>query len=202
MTPHNTFLNLVTKQKNKEQDKNIWENSPYKDLVSLQSNNAGVVGEDFFQSICESSGIKATIDGTKTKKVGGGFGDGIVKNSKDLLVRPEIKLAHQGSTSNNFQHELGETPWNADFLVFIDISPKCIYLTIFKNFNEDFYKSGKKCEPYFPTKSITWRKKSGSFKLDTTVKINEDNIKLGNTVKITQDTNFSEIGTFIKSKIG
>ena len=74
-------------------------------------------------------------------------------------------------------------------MCFIDISPDKIYITIFKNWKEDFYRksglnSNKKCEPYFPTKSITWRKKSGAFKLDTTVKINNNNIKEGYCVKV------------------
>ena len=54
-------------------------------------------------------------------------------------------------------------------------------ITIFKNFDEKFYKnSGSnskiKCEPYFPSKSICWRKQKGAFKLDTSVKINEANV--------------------------
>ena len=36
--------------------------------------------------------------------------------------------------------------------------------------------SKNKCSPYFNTKSITWRKQKGAFKLDTTININEKNI--------------------------
>jgi len=69
-------------------------------------------------------------------------------------------------------------PWKAEFMIFLDIAPKKIYITIFKNFTREFYeKSGRdcgiKCEPYFPTKSITWRKQKGAFKLDTSMNINE-----------------------------
>ena len=156
----------------------------------------GVFGEKLIQSFCEKSNIKSSIDGVRTKKIGGGDGDGVIKKSTS-----EIKTSTQGSSiSNNFQHDLGEKPWNANFMIFLDISPKCIYLTIFKNFTEEFYKSGSKCEP-FPTKKVTWRKKSGAFKLDTSVKINEESIKLGNTLKITEDTTSVEIGNFINSKI-
>ena len=63
-----------------------------------------------------------------------------------------------------------------------------IYLTIFKKFDEEFYKSGLKCFPYFPTRKITWRKQSVAFKLDTTEKIN-DNIDL------------NDLKAFILSKI-
>lgn len=86
-------------------------------------------------------------------------------------------------------------------MLFIDISPDCIYITIFNNFTEEFYKSGNKCIPYFPTKSITWRKGSGAFKLDTTIKINEDNIINGYTFKITKDITVNDLKIFILSKI-
>ena len=48
------------------------------------------------------------------------------------------------------------------------------------SFTEEFYKksgcdSSVECSPYFPTKSICWRKQKGAFKLDTTVAINSKN---------------------------
>lgn len=196
ITPHSLLTNLIMLQKNKEKKQDIWENSPFKDLATMQSNNVGNVGEGLIHNICTHAGIQADIDGSKTKKIGGGAGDGIIK---DKTV--EIKTAVQGSTSTSFQHELGEMPWNADYIIFIDISPQQLYLTIFPNFTEDQYKSGNKCEPYFPTKSVTWRKGKGAFKFDTTININESNISKGFSIKITETTNFSEIGQFIDNII-
>lgn len=174
----------------------IWRDSIYKDIVKLQSNNVGNVGETFIQMICNYCNINANIDGLKTKALGGGIGDGNI-NNKSI----EIKTSYRGSITSTFQHELGETPWKAEIMLFIDISPDCIYITIFNNFTEELYKSGNKCIPYFPTKSITWRKKSGAFKLDTTIKINEDNIIKGYTFKITKDITVNDIKKFILSKI-
>jgi hypothetical protein len=196
ITPSNLFIQLIEIQRSKEQKQDIWKDSPYKELVKLQSNNAGNVGEGFIQNICDHARILANVDGTKTKKIGGGVGDGTIK---DKTV--EIKTAHQGCTSNNFQHELGEMPWNAEYMIFIDISPQCIYLTVFKNFTESEYKSGNKCDPYFPTKSVTWRKGKGAFKLDTTVVINEANISKGYAFRITDATNFEEMKEFIDLQI-
>ena len=183
---------MIIKQKEKEEDLDIWEDSPYKDLVKLQSNNAGNVGETFIQNLCDTCGIEALVDGSKTKEMGGGIGDGII-----LGKSVEIKTSHMGSKYNNFQHELGETPWKSEFMIFIDVAPKCIYLTIFKNFNEEIYKSDVKCGPYFPTKIVTWRKKTGAFKLDTTLKINESNIKKEYTFKIDSSSDLNELRTFI-----
>lgn len=193
-TPHNLLTNLILAQKNKEKKQDIWENSPFKDLATMQSNNVGNVGEGLIHNICAQAEIPVDVDGSKTKKIGGGAGDGIIKGKT-----VEIKTAVQGSTSPSFQHELGEMPWNAEYMAFIDISPQQLYLTIFPNFTEEQYKSGNKCEPYFPTKSVTWRKGKGAFKFDTTVSINELNVSKGVTIKITATTNFAEIGQFIDS---
>ena len=122
------FINIINKQKEKEHKKDIWKNSHYKELVKLQSNNVGNVGEELINNICKASCINANCDGSKTKKIGGGEGDG-----KIMGVTVEIKTAHQGSSSSSFQHELGEVPYNsAKYMIFIDISPTCIYNNIQK----------------------------------------------------------------------
>lgn len=194
--PHGIFIEMINRQKEKEININIWKNSPYKDLVKLQKNNVGNVGETFIENICNNCDIINKIDGSKTKKRGGGFGDGFI-NNKTI----EIKTSHRGSKYPSFQHELGETPWKSEFMIFIDIDPNCIYLTIFNNFTKEFYKNGNKCYPYFPSKCVTWRKKTGCFKLDTTLKINEDNIKKGNTFKITSFISLKSLKDFIMLKI-
>lgn len=195
-SPNDIFIESIDNQKQKEEMADIWKDSPYKDLVKLQSNNVGNVGEMFIQKLCDICDIQAEVDGSKTKNLGGGMGDGIILNKS-----VEIKTSHRGCNTPNFQHELGETPWKPEFMIFIDVSPNCVYLTIFKNFNEDFYKSAKKCDPYFPTKSITWRKGCGAFKLDTSIKINETNIIKKHTFKIDGTISLYELKTFILSKI-
>jgi hypothetical protein len=85
-------------------------------------------------------------------------------------------------------------------MIFIDISPNDIYITIFKNFSEQSY-TGKDflCVPYFPTKTVTRRKGIGNFKLDTTVKINEECVKNGYSIKFKD--NINEIKDFINRTI-
>ena len=194
-TPTNALLTIITEQKEKENRLDIWKNSVFKFLPNLQSNNIGNVGEMFLGKICEIQQIESEIDGTKTKKVGGGAGDGII-NGKTV----EIKTAHCGGNTS-FQHELGEFPWHADYMAFIDVDPSCVYMTIFPNFTEEQYKNCVRCEPYFPTRSFCWRKKSGAFKLDTTPKLNEQSILNGYTIKITEDTPFAMIGDFIRRTV-
>lgn len=196
MSAQDIIINLINIQKEKEEKNNIWIDSPYKDLIKLQSNNIGIIGEKFIEELCKINEIKVKIDGSKTKKIGGGYGDGKIK---DKYI--EIKTAHQTSKNSLFQHELGETPWKSDYIIFVDIAPYNIYITIFKNFNEEHYKNKINCEPYFPSKIITWRKNSGAFKLDTSVKINETNIVNKYTIKITEITKNIEIKDFINNSI-
>ena len=193
---HDMCVSIIQLQKEKEDKQDIWKNSPYKDLVKLQSNNVGNVGEELINQICKNSGIDADCNGAKTKKIGGGEGDG-----KIMSIPVEIKTAHQGSSSPSFQHELGEVPWKGSkYMLFVDISPECIYLTIFKNFDEKTYKSKEKL-PCFPTKAITWRKQKGAFKLDTSVKINEISDENGHALKITPTTPNDSVASFIRKII-
>ena len=156
-------------------------------------------GEKIIAEFCKRGNIPSEIDGLKTKELGGGVGDGII-NGKTV----EIKTARLGSNNISFQHELGECPWVADYMIFLDIAPEKMYLTIFKNFTEEFYKSSGcdsslKCVPYFPTKSICWRKQKGAFKLDTSVTINN---KSEFTFTLDTDaSNWIEMTKFINSSI-
>ena len=195
--PSNSLVKLISDQKRKEEKKNIWEKSPYRDLPNLQSNNTGIVGENFINLLCINSKIPVCIDGTKTKKKGGGNGDGKIK---DKWV--EIKTSHQGvGRGKTFQHELGETPWKSNYMIFLDIAPQYCYLTILPRFTEELCKKDIKFSPYFPTKSICWRKQKGNFKFDTSVNLNEQSIIKGNTIKITDKTTYKQIGKFIDNLI-
>ena len=175
----NSFTTLATDLINKKhmqkQKRDIWGNSEWKNISELENDDVGGVGEEIINELCKKSQIVSEIDGTKTKQAGGGLGDGTINGETC-----EIKTARLGSSGSSFQHELGEVPWKAKFMIFLDIAPKKMYITIFPNFIEEFYKksgvdNSYKCSPYFPTKSITWRKQKGAFKLDTSININEKN---------------------------
>ena len=181
-----------------ELQSNIWQGSQWHHISDLENDYVGKVGEEFLENLCSNANIQAKINGMLTKERGGGNGDGFIKNKS-----VEIKTARQGSSSSTFQHELGETPWKADYIAFIDISPNKFYITLFPNFSEEFYKkSGEnskiKCDPIFPSKSITWRKKAGAFKLDTTISINEKNKY---TFVWDETKNYDEFAKFINNII-
>ena len=172
----NVFKQTLEHQYEKKQKRDIWENSEWKHIAELENDDVGKVGEQTINQLCVNAGITSNIDGSKTKELnGGGKGDGSI-----YCKSVEVKTARLGSSGDSFQHELGENPWNAEFMLFLDIAPDKMYITIFPNFSQEFYKksgtdSKVKCNPYFPTKSICWRKQKGAFKLDTTTSINKEN---------------------------
>jgi len=191
--------NLINKKYTQKQKRDIWGNSEWKNISELENDDVGGVGEEIINGFCKNSQIVSEIDGTKTKQIGGGIGDGTIKGETC-----EIKTARLGSSGSSFQHELGEVPWNAKNMIFLDIAPNKMYITIFPNFTEEFYKksgvdSSNKCSPYFPTKSITWRKQKGAFKLDTSINMNEENKY---TFKIdSETTDYSKFKIFVDNII-
>ena len=195
-TPYNLMTKIIDETVKKEKQNNLWINSDFKKLPQLQTNNVGKVGEDFIENICKILNIESNIDGIKTREKGGGIGDGKIKNKYI-----EIKTAHIGSNGSTFQHELGETPWKADYMSFIDIDTNIIYFSIFKNFSENQYRNCVNCEPYFPSRSFCHRKKQGAFKFDTTKKLNETAVSNNYTLKINKDTTFEEVYKFINYRI-
>ncbi len=189
------FANIATEMINamhqKKQKRDIWSKSKWKHIADLENDDVGKVGEQIINELCKLASMPSEIDGVKTKKIGGGNGDGIINNKT-----VEIKTARLGSSGSTFQHELGEVPWHSDFMLFLDIAPEKMYITLFPNFSEEFYKtsgcnSNIKCGPYFESKSITWRKQKGAFKLDTTVDINKKN-----KYTFTIDTNATDLIKF------
>ena len=50
MNPEQCLIHLIEEELDNENSFDIWKNSPYKNLVKLQSNNVGKVGEKLVQS--------------------------------------------------------------------------------------------------------------------------------------------------------
>lgn len=191
--PSAVLSDLIEEQRYKEEVGNIWQSSSFGGITRLKSNNVGIVGEKLVREACLHNNINAYINGSRMRTRGGGIGDGRIKEKT-----VEIKTSHLGR-SGTFQHELGEYPWKADYLIFIDITPSNFYLTILPNFSEkDYMCKGFKCVPHFPTKSITRRKGIGNFKFDTSIKLNT---KSNATIEIKDNTSMSELGNFIDACI-
>jgi hypothetical protein len=171
-----------------------WKDSIFSGIEKLEKNNVGVFGETLFQSLCERSSIPSDVNGTKTKKRGGGDGDGIVNG-----FSVEVKTAMIGN-SGTFQHELGEIPYKYNKFAFIDIEPTGYYLTILdNNLTEEQYKNGGRFTA-FPNKKITWRKEKGAFKFDTSPNLNIFSMSLGYSIFVNQETEDEKIFEFIRSR--
>jgi len=175
-----------------------WSNSEYKEINELHPNNVGNFGEKYIKNICLLCDIECDIDGSKTKKIGGSYiGDGKIKGNS-----VEVKTARLGN-NNTFQHELGEHPWHSDYILFVDITPNNIYISIFKNFTKEHYNTvHRSAKPYFD-KMITRRKEkseenSGNFKLT----LNENDLKFSKyTFIINNNTTKESLKNFINTSI-
>ena len=68
--------NLINKKYEKKQKRDIWSESEMKNISKLENDDIGKVGEEIINSFCNKANINSNIDGTKTKQIGGGIGDG------------------------------------------------------------------------------------------------------------------------------
>lgn len=190
---------IVKDFKTKQDERNIWGDSPYKDIAALECDYVGKVGETMIQQMCDLAGVDAKINGLTTKERGGGEGDGTIKGKT-----VEIKTARQGASTQSFQHELGEKPEKSDLMLFLDISPTHMDMTLFPNYSREFYvESGNENvkTKHFPTKSVTWRKRCGAFKLDTTVAINNINVENNTAFRIDSSMSFEKFKEYVDKVI-
>jgi len=141
----------------------IWGNSDWGHIGDFGTSDIGLSGELFISTLCNLSLIESDICGKKTKK-NKVSGDGTIKKRSCEIKTSRIS----SSKKQQFTHELGLTPWDVDFMVFLDISPNMVFITIFPNFSKAFYKksasdSSFKCDPVFSTASFSQRKLKGNF---------------------------------------
>ena len=191
-------VDIIDIEKNKQHiGDNSWDNTIYRDINRLKANNVGNVGEKIVQTLFSKCGIDCNVDGSMTKQSGGGTGDGYI-----LGNTVEIKTARQGKT-RTFQHELGEHPWKSSFMILVDFTPSCYYLTIIKNFSKKHYiTNNRNALPYFD-KTITRRKQNtntpGAFKLTLNLKdLEKDGDHI---IKICDKTTIKHVTEFVNKQI-
>ena len=189
-----SIIDAIYDQKKK---RNIWENSKWSHIAELENDDVGKAGERIIAEFCNRGNIPSEIDGIKTKELGGGVGDGVI-NGKTVEIKTALPWLQQQFISTR----TGRMSWVADYMIFLDIAPEKMYLTIFKNFTEEFYKEMrliKEVCALLPNKVNLLEKAKGAFKLDTTVAINK---KSEFTFTLDSDTsNWDEMTEFINSKI-
>lgn len=184
---------IINIEKTKQDNGDLmWSRSPFKSINELKINNVGIIGEKVIKEMLKMSGIYTDIRGSSSREL---LGDGLIKNKS-----VEIKTARLGK-SRTFQHELGEEPWLPNYLLFVDFTPKCFYITIMKNFSEEHYLSPKRrANPYF-NKAITRRKETACFKLTINELDIANSISLGNTISVNSEISPEIVNKFFNSKI-
>ena len=87
---------LINKKHEKKKKRNIWNESKWKFINHLENDDVGGVGEEIIDKWCKVAFIDSDINGKKTKKIGGGVGDGTISGRTC-----EIKTARLGSDRIN-----------------------------------------------------------------------------------------------------
>jgi hypothetical protein len=159
------MVSIILDVQKKREQRDIWDNCDWEHIGNFTPSDVGVSGELFISALCNLSLIESDICGKKTKK-NKVSGDGTIKKRSC-----EIKTSRFSSGKNQqFTHDLGLTPWDTDFMIFLDISPSMVFISIFPNFSEAFYRKSAsdpsfKCEPVFSTTSFSHQKRKGSFSI-------------------------------------
>ena len=90
--------NLINKKYEKKQKRDIWSESEMKNISKLENDDIGKVGEEIINSFCKKANINSNIDGTKTKQIGGGIGDGKINGKtceiKTAKSNQEVPVIH------------------------------------------------------------------------------------------------------------
>ena len=121
------FKSLIIKEIELESKNNIWNNSSIKEIQYLKIDTVGRIGEKFiYDALKKQNKVELFWDGDANT--------GQLDGTYDMLInkkRFEIKTARLGK-GGNFQHEaIKQNGW--DKLLFVDIAPNKLYLTIIDN---------------------------------------------------------------------
>ena len=184
--PLHILVNLSSKIFNENIKICPWQNSIFETLNKLKNDHSGKVGELFIETLCINGDINHEYKGDTLSK--DGTYDIIINNKKI-----EIKTAKIG-IHNSFQHENIRTD-GYDYLIFLDITPSNIYITILPKFDLKIKSNIFERTPHLRKGS------SDVYKIDFNIKILEKMIIKNNSLKISDKTDLEEIYTFIENLI-
>lgn len=130
--------------------KSSWQGGVYESMIALEIDERGQVGEELSVEILRMNGCKIDYDPNQTD----------YEKGWDLMsngLKLEVKTATIGKANPTFQHESLSPQRDFDAIVFIDVAPNDIYLTILTKKEIDW-------------KKLHHRKNSGVYKMDWNVK--------------------------------
>ena len=140
-----------------EKYKTSWDKSPWKYFRKLPKEDKLEIIKLFMERICCLSNIEIT----KHKSI-------FYIHEKSFKMYISMSPNQYGVYKKQNYYLLGKTPWKTDYLMFINISPKKIYMTILKNFTENYYRITSSTPNFvhnhdFPVRSIEWNNVTNDF---------------------------------------
>jgi hypothetical protein len=155
----------------KKTQKFVWNDSIFEDIKTyLSIDERGQLGEEIIYDICKGNSRLNVIYDSSVTDAEKGYD--IIINDKKI----EIKTATITSNSGMFQHEHLEAQRDYDFILFLDIAPNEVFLTLVKK--EDVVWKIKKGDAN-NNKTAIHRRPNGDYKCD----FNINHIKTNNIPK-------------------
>lgn len=186
-TPIGFLQKLADDTFQRENQTNAWRNAPLESLDKLKNDLSGKVGELFAEMLCKKGLIECVYEGGDTNSTDGTY-DIIIKSKK-----VEIKTAKLGK-QKGFQHESLRLD-GYDYLMFIDVTPSYLYLTILPRFDLT-----KRSDILGRTPHLR-KGATDVYKLDFSESLLASLITKGFTKKVTDATSLEELKEFLNQKI-
>jgi hypothetical protein len=169
----------------RQNDANVWHDSPLKRINDLKADFSGKCGEVFMEKLCLAANIPIETTGDVNSKDG-------TYDQKILHKKIEIKTARLGN--EKFQHESLKMD-GCDHWLFLDITPNHLYITILPRFNLN------ERHPITQTKPTLRKGTTDVFKWDFTEKHIQLFMANGFAIKINKDTEIDEVAQFIRRSL-
>ena len=166
MTDIRTLITPIIDRTQEEEDKvSLWINSLYRSIRIFQIDARGKLGVTLIEDLLKDLGRTVVRNETDNLKDWNLSCDGI---------KYAIKTATLGKDGSSFQHETIYKTRDYDALIFVDIAPNAIYISIYVKADIQWDK-------------IHLRNVSDFYKWDTNIKVTRQNCIANNIVRTSAD---------------
>ena len=140
-----------------EKFKTSWDKSPWKYFHKLSKESKVEIIKLFISRLCYLSNIQLKNEQNT-----------FYIHKKSFKIYLSISPNNYGVYQSSEHYILGQSPWKIDYLMFINVYPTKIYITLLKNFTESYYRITSSTPNFvhsddLPIESINWNKFTKDF---------------------------------------
>ena len=160
--------------------KDIWQDSPFRQITLLSNDERGKWGEEFVSNLIKKlTDLDVEWDGDNNTNQDDGVYDVVIsRNQNSKKSRVEIKTASRGTCNNpNWQHENVYASNKWDKLIFFDFDLFGFYLTVIDYSDMTFDKQ----HPVFGRKPTLRNNQDDKYKIDFGIQQQKRGLESGHT---------------------